>query len=245
MTEFIELRPVKARRSHQRSYTLTTAQTLDDSSEDESSSSDDESPIVFNLQSKSKKSSKRKNKIQTLPIIINNPTTKEKKKSSPQKHIQQFLINTQPPRSPKKKEIILQPLIAPPPPPSPTIQFVPISAPVTTVIERSPQYPYPRVYSPTLIDEYPFDFHRSYPSPTRRVLRTYPPSSRSVHLPRHARKLVNRFLSGMEYAHDYRVSRAFLLNFLDFVFTGNSMVMAMTVIMILITVVYVVEYDQL
>ena len=206
MTEFIELRPVKARRSHQRSYTFATAQTQDDSSEDESSS-DDESPIVFNLPSKPKKSSKRKNKIQTLPIIINTQATKEKKKSSPQKHIQQFLINTQPPPSPKKKEIILQSLIAPSPP-SPTVQFVPISAPATTVIER-PHYPYPRVYSPPLIDEYPYDFYRSYPSPTRRVLRTYPPSSRSVHLPKHARKLVNQFLSGMEYAHGYRVSRTF------------------------------------
>lgn len=217
MTELIELRPVKARRSQKRSYTLTTAQTLDDSSDDDddddSSSEEESSPIVFNLQRKPKKSTKRKNKMQTLPIIINQQSTKEKRRS-PQKHIQQFLINTQPPASPKKKEIILQ-QIMPPPPPSPTIQLVPISAPpvpLTTIIEREHypypyRYPYPSVYTPSLIEEHPLDFYRSYPSPMRRLGRRYPPHSRSVRLPRHARKIVNRFLNGMEHAHGYRVSR--------------------------------------
>ena len=218
MTELIELRPVKARRSQKRSYTLTTAQTLDDSSDDDddddddSSSEEESSPVVFNLQRKPKKSTKRKNKIQTLPIIINQKSNKEKRRS-PQKHIQQFLINTQPPASPKKKEIILQKIM--PSRPSPTIQFVPISAPpppVTTVIEREPypypyHYPYRPVYTPSLIEEHPLDFYRSYPSPMRRFERRYPPHSRSVRLPRHARKIVNRFLNGMEHAHGYRVSR--------------------------------------
>lgn len=216
MTELIELRPVKARRSHKRSYTFATAQTLDDSSDDDddddSSSEEEASPIVFNLRQKPKKSTKRKNKIQTLPIIINQQSTKEKKRS-PQKHIQQFLINAQPPASPKK-EVILQPIM-PPRPPSPTIQLISLSpppAPVTTVIEREPYpypypYPYPPVYTPHLIEDHPFDFYRSYPSPIRRIGRRYPPHARSVHLPKHTRKVVNRFLNGMEYAHDYRVSR--------------------------------------
>jgi len=207
MTELIELRPlktVKPRRSHPRSYTLTTAQPLTDSSDDDSSS-DDESPIVLNLQSKP---AKHKNRIQTLPLIINAQPVKEKKKHR-QKHIQQFVINPQlPPRSPKKQEIVFEPIIQ-----SslhhPAIQYVPVSAPTTslaTIVERQP-YPYQHVYTPSLIEERSYGFYSSYESPVRRIVRRYPSNRRSVHLPKHAQKLVNRFLSGMEYAHGRRVSK--------------------------------------
>jgi hypothetical protein len=196
MTELIELRPlktVKSRRAHHpRSYTLTTAQPVTDSSEDESSSND-ESPIVLNLQSKP---AKRKNRMQTLPIIINAQPVKEKKK-----HIQQFVINTQP--SPKKQEFVLEPIIRSPLS-HPAIQYVPVSAP--TIVER-PSYAYQHVYTPSLIEERPYDFYSSYESPVRRIVRRYPSNRRSVHLPMHAKKLVNQFLSGMEYAHGRRVSK--------------------------------------
>jgi hypothetical protein len=206
MTELIELHPLKtakSRRSYKNSYTLTTVQSSSDSSEDESSSND-ESPIVLQLpskSSKSSKSSKRNNIIQTLPVIINAQPTKQKKKHH-RKQVQQFVINSQPPPSPKKKEIVINPIIEHPF--SPAIQYVPISA-STAIVERNP-FAYRSVYTPTLVEERPFGFYSSYESPVRRIVRTRPPNTRSVHLPKHAKKLVNRFLSGMEYAHGGRVS---------------------------------------
>ena len=203
MTEFIEIRPLKTRRRHPRSYTLTTAEPATDSSDEESNSDDDgESPIILSLQSKPPK---RKNKMQTLPIIINAQPAKEKKKHR-EKHFQQFVINTQlPPPSPKKQEIVFKPIIH-----SslshPAIQYVPVSAPTATVVERSP-YAYQHVYTPPFIEERPYDFYSSYESPVRRIVRRYPSNRRSVHLPKHAQKIVDRFLSGMEYAHGHRVSK--------------------------------------
>ena len=204
MTELIELHPfrtAKSRRSDKHSYTFTTVQPSSDSSEDESSSND-ESPIVFQLPSKSSKTSKRNNVIQTLPMIINAQPAKQKKKHH-RKQVQQFVINTQPPSSPKKKEIVIKPMIEPSF--SPAIQYVPVSAP-TTIVERNP-FAYRNVYTPNFVDERPFGFYSSYESPVRRVVRTHPPNTRSVHLPKHAKKLVNRFLTGMEYAHGRRVSQ--------------------------------------
>jgi hypothetical protein len=202
MTELIELRPLKKvkprRAAHPRSYKLTTAQPVTDTSEDESSSDDDESPIVLNVQSKPPK---RKNKVQTLPVIINAQPAKEKKKHR-EKHIQQFVINTQPPPSPKKQEIFLEPIIQPSLS-HPAIQYLPVSDP--TIVERL-SYPFRRVYTPTLIEERPYDFYSSYESPVRRIVRRYPSNRRSVHLPKHTEKIINRFLSGMEYAHGHRVS---------------------------------------
>ena len=217
MPELIELRPVKTtkpRRSHQRSYTLARAD-----SSDNDSSSNDESPIVLNLQSKPSKASKRNNTIQTLPIIINTQAGKEKKKQH-QKYIQQFVINTQAPSSSKKKEILFEPIIQPSL--SPAIQYIPVSAPTTTfarVVEREP-YAYQRAYTPALIDEYPFDYYSSYESPARRIVRTYPSNTRRVHLPRHAQRLVNRFISGMEHAHEDRVSDKSEKNFI-FIVSSN------------------------
>jgi len=207
MTELIELRPlktVKPRKSHKSSYKLTTVQPSSDSSDDESSSNDD-SPVVLQLPSKSSKSSKRNNMIQTLPLIINTQPVKQKKKRHG-KQVQQFVINAQPPSSPKKKEIVFQPVIKPSL--SSAIQYVPVSAPtesLTTIVEKKP-WTYRHVYTPTLIEERPLGFYGSYESPVRRIVRARPPNTRRVHLPKHAEKLVNKFLSGMEHAHGCRVS---------------------------------------
>jgi len=204
MTELIEIRPlktIKPRRSHKHSYTLTAVQPSSDSSDDESSSNN-ESSVVLQLQSKS---SKRNNMIQTLPVIINTQPVKQKKKNH-RKHVQQFVINTQSAPSPKKKEIFINPIIDSSL--SPAIQYVPVSAPMTslaTMVERNP-FVYQNIYTPTLIEEPPLGFYSSYRSPVKRVVRARPPNTRSVRLPKHARKLVNRFLNGMEYAHGRRVS---------------------------------------
>jgi hypothetical protein len=150
--------------------------------------------------------------IQTLPVIINTQPVKQKKKRH-QKHIQQFVINTQPPPSPKKKEFYINPAMESSL--SPAIQYVPVSVPptsLTTIVGRKP-FAYPHVYTPTLVEERPFDFYSSYESPVRRIVRTHPPNTRSVHLPKHAKKLVNRFLSGMEYAHGRRVRERILKKF--------------------------------
>lgn len=210
MTELIELRPlkpVKSKRSHKKSYQLTTVQSSSDSSSDESSSND-ESPVILQLPSKSSKTSKRNNMVQTLPVIINNPPVKQKKKHHHRKHVQQFVINTQPSPSspaPTSKEIVVKPIIKASL--SPEIQYVPVSAPttsVTKIIERNP-FAYRSVYTPTLIEEHPYGYYNSYERPIRRVIRRHPSNTRNVHIPRHARKLVNRFLTGMEHAHDHLV----------------------------------------
>ncbi|CAF0773688.1 unnamed protein product [Rotaria sp. Silwood1] len=204
MTELIEIRPlktVKQRQSPPRSYAFTTVQaSSSDSSEDENSSNE-ESPFILKL--KPSKSSKRNNTIQTLPIILNTQPAKKKKKSH-KKHIQQFLINTQPPSSPKKKEIVIKQIMEPTL--SSGIQYVPMPAltpPLTTIIERKPLV-YQRVYTPTLIEEHSNDFYSSYESPVRRLVRAHPSNTKSVHLPKHAKKLVNRFLTGIEHAHSRR-----------------------------------------
>jgi hypothetical protein len=212
MTELIPLRPLKTtkqRRSKKRSYKFKTAEPSSSSSDssDDDSSSNDESPFVLKLPSKSSKTSKRKNMIQTLPLIINTQPVQQKKKHH-RKNIQQFLINTQPPTppSPKEKDVVFQQIIGSSLPPE--IQYVPVECPptpVTTIVERPP-FGYPRYYSPTVIEERPYGFYRSYDSPVRRIVRVPPLPTKSVRLPRHAKKIVNRFLSGMEYAHGRRVS---------------------------------------
>jgi hypothetical protein len=222
MTELIPLRPlktVKPRRSQKRSFKFKTAEPSSSSSSsdssDDDSSSNDESPVVVKLQSKSSKSSKaskRKNTFQTLPLIINNQPAKQKKKHH-RKNIQQFLINTQPPPSPQEKEILIQQFMEPSLPPQ--IQYVPVPSPRTplmSVFER-PSFGYPPFYSPPVIEESPYGLYRSYEPPARRIVRVPPLTTRSVHLPRHAKRIVNRFLSGMEHAHGHRVSERILKNF--------------------------------
>ncbi|CAF3306177.1 unnamed protein product [Rotaria socialis] len=203
MTELIEIRqlkPVKERRSHARSYAFTAANASSDSSEDESSSND-ETPFVFN--SKSSKTSKRKNIIQSLPVILNTQSV-EKQKKKHHKYIQQFLINTQPPTpKPKRKEIVIKQIMEPSL--MSGIQYVPMpsSRPMQpTIIERKPLV-YERVYTPTLVDEYSNYFYSFYESPFRRgrLMRPHPSNTKNVRLPKHSKTLVNRFLSGIEHAH--------------------------------------------
>ena len=230
MTELIELRPLKSgktRRSHQRSYKFTTADTSSGSSDDDSDSGD-EAPVVLSLPSKSsKKASKRHHAVQALPIIVNNRSMKDKKRRD-RKQIQQFLINAQPepPPPPKaKKEIVINQVIERPP--TPEVQYVPVLAPTPPMhrmIDRHP-YAYRRAHTPTVIEDRSLTFYNSCSSPTRRLVRRYPHSSKRVHLPKHAEKLVNRFLSGMEYAHAYRVSEPMpihILSLLSAFFSSTS-----------------------
>jgi hypothetical protein len=196
MPELIELRPFKSVKARQ-SYSFTTAESSSDSSDD-GNSSNDESPFVFKLQSKP---SKRNRMIQSLPIVINAQPTKKKKKRH-RKTVQQFLINTQP-ASPKKKEIVIKQMMEPSY--MPNIQYMPVSTSLPTIIERKP-FVYQRVHTPSFVEERPFAFYNSEEPPIRRIVRVQPPNTRSVHLPKHAKKLVNRFLNGMEHAHGCRVS---------------------------------------
>ncbi len=140
-------------------------------------------------------------------------------------HIQQFIINTQPPppSSSKKKDIALRPILRSSLPPA--IQYVPVSAAetsLTRIVEREP-FAYQHVYSPTFVQRRPVDFYNSYESPVRRVVRARPSNTRNVHLPRHAKRLVNRFLSEMEYAHGRRVRerlpRCHFFQFFNFCWT--------------------------
>ncbi len=62
---------------------------------------------------------------------------------------------------------------------------------------------YQHVHSPTLIEERPL--YRSSETPVRRIV-PIESSEKNVHLPKHAKKLVNRFLNNLQQAHDYQVS---------------------------------------
>lgn len=208
MTELIEIRPlkpVKYQRSHASSYAFTAAETSSDSSDDESSSNE-ESPFVLKL--KRSKVSKRNKMIQPLPIILSTQPV-EKQKKHRQKNIQQFLINTQPPpSSPIKKEIIIKQTM------EPSLisgtQFVPVSSSrslQTAVVERTP-FIYDQISTPALVLERSGGFCSPYEFPVRRrAIRTYQSPRKSVYLPKHAKKLVNRFLNEVEYAHGRHVSR--------------------------------------
>ncbi|CAF2103532.1 unnamed protein product [Rotaria magnacalcarata] len=130
------------------------------------------------------------------------PVEKQKKKHH--KYIQQFLINAQPPTpTPKRKEIVIKQIMEPPL--MSGIQYIPMPSSrsmQTTIIERKPLV-YERVYTPTLVDEDSNYFYSSHESPFRRgrLIRAHPSNTKNVRLPKHARKLVNRFLNGIEHAH--------------------------------------------
>ena len=200
MTEYIEVRSVKPRRSHKRSQAVTTIELPSDSSDDPSSSDDDDRPIVVELPSKTIRKSRRRKSKQALPIIVNTQPAKEKKRHH-EKHIQQFLINAQPAAEPPaKREILLQPVIE-----------SSLNPPVRSILDPG-VLGYRTVLEPALVEERPITIYDplAYSSRRRRIL-TEPPNSKTVHLPRHAQKLVNRFLSGMERAHGRRVCEQRLL----------------------------------
>ena len=247
MTKVIELQPIKTikpRRSHKRSHKFTTAQVLPYPFDD-GISYEDESPIILDLNPKTKKSSKRNNIIQTLPFIINAPPATAKTEHHPNQ-IQQFIINTQPPSSsPKKKELVLNPIIGSTL--SPSIQYVPISAPtrsLRTIVERDPfGYRYP--YTPNVIEERPSRYHSLYESPVRRVVRAHPSNADSVYLPQHAKQLVNRFVKELEHAHGYRVRKKDFNSIHLFenliILIENSISMGLIIITVLTIAEYVVD----
>ena len=78
----------------------------------------------------------------------------------------------------------------------------------------------PYVYTPHLIEERPLAMYRSSETPVRRIVRVStpspPPPEKNVHLPKHTKMLVNRFLSNLEHAHGRQVSGFFLSRLFDF-----------------------------
>lgn len=104
------------------------------------------------------------------------------------------------PRPYRNHDVLVRPIFEPPPiryispPPPPTFR---------TVIENKPVV-YQRVHSPDCIEEYPYACYRSCETPIRRCVQ--PSDEKKVHLPKHTKKLVNRFLNNLEHAHDHRVS---------------------------------------
>lgn len=192
MTEYIEVRSVKPRRSHKHSQAVTTIQLPSDSSDDASNSDDEDETILVELPAKTTRKSRRHKSKQTLPIIVNTQPVKEKKRHH-RKNVQQFLINAQPAVEPTvKKEIFIQPVIESTV--NPEIQYVPIGSTTSALRYRT-------ALEPTIVEERPITFYDPLIYPTRRRILTEPAESKTVHLPRHAQKLVNRFLSGMERAH--------------------------------------------
>ena len=102
------------------------------------------------------------------------------------------IVNTHPIR-PRLHEIVTKPSSSP---------YFP-SAPYRTVIENEPLV-YQRVHTPIFTDERSLPSYRSYETPIRHL--SPPPPQRNVHLPKHTKKLVNRFLSNLEHAHSHQVS---------------------------------------
>jgi hypothetical protein len=197
-------------------------------SSDDTSSSDEETSFVVNVPAKSLKHSRRHQTTRKLPIIVNKHRSKSKQRHHRhhRKHIQQFLINAQapllqpppaivqvlppplpPPHPPMAQEIVIEEIIEPPL--TREIQYVPVRAStpeLTEIIERHPRT-YRRLFTPALIEQRPIAYYDNDRSSYRRRIRAESTHGRSIHLPQHARRLVNRFLNRMEYAHDYRVSR--------------------------------------
>ncbi len=67
----------------------------------------------------------------------------------------------------------------------------------------------PYVYSPNLFEERPSALYRLSETPVRRFVRVSTPPTppeKNVHLPKHTKMLVNRFLNNLEHAHDRQVS---------------------------------------
>jgi hypothetical protein len=82
------------------------------------------------------------------------------------------------------------------------------SFPTLPMINDKP-FVYQRVYTPNLIEERSLALYRSCETPVRRIVRVSsppPPPETNVHLPKHTKKLVNRFLNNLKHAHDDQVS---------------------------------------
>jgi hypothetical protein len=102
-----------------------------------------------------------------------------------------MIVNTQPIRY-QKHDVLVKPILE--------SQYLP-----STVIDDEPLV-YQRVYTPTLIEERPLALYRSCEIPVRRIVQVSPPPEKNVHLPKHTKKLVHRFLNNLEHAHYHRVS---------------------------------------
>ena len=72
---------------------------------------------------------------------------------------------------------------------------------------------YERTYTPSLIEESPYTY---YEPPIRRRIRDVPKPDKKVHLPQHTKKLVNRFLSNLERAHEHQVSYVYKFDLITF-----------------------------
>jgi len=107
------------------------------------------------------------------------------------------ILNPQPIKQ-RKHNICFNPILEPLP-----------SMPCTSIVEERP-FVYQRVHTSPLIEERPVAVYRSLESPIRRrrikVSSSPPPRpatpKKNVHLPKHAKKLVNRFLQNLEQAHE-------------------------------------------
>jgi hypothetical protein len=141
-----------------------------------------------------------------------------------------MIINTQPIQY-RKHEVLVRP---------PPIQYVP-----STVVENKP-FVYQRVYTPTLIEDRTFAYYRSCETPVRRLVKVQPSNEKNVHLPKHSKKLVNRFLDNLEQAHEHQVSlRKKISFFVILKYELISIRMEMRAIAVLMIVMFVVDFDQL
>jgi hypothetical protein len=94
------------------------------------------------------------------------------------------------------QDVYNRPMMEPPPYPY---------GPSTSFIDDRP-FVYERAYTPSLIEESPYAFYEPCETPVRRRGRATPSNDKKVHLPQHAKKLVNRFLNNLEHAHEHQVS---------------------------------------
>jgi hypothetical protein len=102
-----------------------------------------------------------------------------------------MIVNPQPLRYQRRfQDVYANPIIEPPP---------------TPFIDDGP-FVYERAYTPSLIEEPPYAYYESCETPPiRRRVRDTRTNDKKVHLPQHAKKLVNRFLSNLEHAHEHQV----------------------------------------
>ena len=97
-----------------------------------------------------------------------------------------------------------------------------------TMIENEPLV-YQRVHSPIYTD------HRSYETQISPL-----PPKRNVRLPKHTKKLVNRFLNNLEHAHQVRIIILILLSKR----VSISIEMEMIVILVWMIVMFVNDFDR-
>lgn len=117
----------------------------------------------------------------------------------------------------------------------PMVQSVfPSSSSYRTVVDNEPLV-YQRVHSPIYTD------YRSYETPVEQTSSS--PKKHNVRLPKHTKKLVNRFLNNLENAHDHQVRIVRVISFVCKCVL-ISIEMEMIVILVWMIVMFVVDFDQ-